>query len=992
LGKKAVFLKRIKMKALVISAKMKKFFLYFSGAVAIYSLLGFWVLPAVLSNQIPKIAEQNLGGRVTQVGDIKFNPFSMEFSIHGLIIKDLDDNTFVSFDRLYLNISLLKSIFDLSLSMDQISLEQPYVSVKRNKKGDFNFTDLLSEDTPEQEPSNGTIFPVSISKIAILKGKLSWEDSFYSKHQKEDIFPLNLTINDFSTKLDENSDLGFSLSLASGGLLEWHGQLGLNPLLSSGHIKLEKINFHKVWELFLRDNVDFEIQKGTERIGIDYQLSDSENGLQFVINNAEVDILDVKLSEKGQPETLMNIPDFKVSGIAFNLLNKTVAINKISANNAHFKAWLNADGSINYQSLFASDSEETQATQAKKAEVAKGDQPWGVTVKQLALNNFSLNFIDNSLPDPPTIDITSLNLNVTDINIKPGTSLPFKLSLAINQTGSLNLEGNTSLDPFSGNINVKAKDIAIKNFQPYINSALKLDVISGQVNIDTAVRLLQEQDKPLAVSLKGKSNISNLVTRDQVTNKDFLKWKQLSLENMDINLAENSYTIDKIKLEKLYTKILIRKDKTINIDDIVVKSNTTKDNTAVEKKQSETKQQPAKFKIKRIEFINGETDFSDLSLILPFSAHINRLKGSVTGISSEKNATIKVALNGRVANLAPVMIKGNINPDRGNSELTLDFKSMPLPLVTPYMAEFAGRKIEKGNMSLELKYKILNNKLTSSNKLLIEQLVLGDKVDNPEAVSLPLDLAIALLEDSSGKIALDVPITGSLDDPEFSVSAIVFDAFVNVITKIVTSPFNAIASLIGSDEDISQVIFLPGNPSLSEAEQNKLNSLATALIERPNLNLEIKGTAFSKQDWPLLQAEALDKQLLQIKADQLNHGNDKKTLAEHISLTEKEYQKLLADLFIQKHPELAERSLFGTPKLLDPKTGDFYIVAKEKLSAEIPPDPQRLKELAKNRAQSIANHLVEKGIAIEKIFILDVTLDPKESGEAIASIMTLTVN
>lgn len=377
---------------------------------------------------------------------------------------------------------------------------------------------------------------------------------------------------------------------------------------------------------------------------------------------------------------------------------------------------------------------------------------------------------------------------------------------------------------------------------------------------------------------------------------------------------------------------------------------------------------------------------------MPFSAHISQLSGSVKGISSDKNAVTKIILDGRVANLAPVKIRGKINPDRGDSELSLDFKSMPLPLVTPYMAEFAGRKIEKGNMSLGLTYKIKNNKLTSSNKLLIEHLVLGDEVENPKAVSLPLDLAIALLEDSDGKIALDVPVTGSLDDPQFSVSGVVVDALVNVITKIIASPFNAIASLIDSDEDVSKISFSAGKTELSEMQQTKINGLSTALLERPLLNLEIKGIAFSEQDWPQLQAEALDKQLLQIKADELNRDSDKQTQPEHIKLTDKEYKNVLADLFIQKHPQLADRSLFGTPRLLDQETGDFYTVAKTKLAAEIPPDPIRLQKLAKERAQVIAKHLVEKGTPVEKIFLLDVDIEPQSTDDALASTLTLMVN
>jgi hypothetical protein len=310
-------------------------------------------------------------------------------------------------------------------------------------------------------------------------------------------------------------------------------------------------------------------------------------------------------------------------------------------------------------------------------------------------------------------------------------------------------------------------------------------------------------------------------------------------------------------------------------------------------------------------------------------------------------------------------------------------------MITPYMADFAGRKIEKGNMTLSLQYKIKDKQLEASNKLLIEHLVLGEEVENPDAVSLPLGLAIALLEDSDGNIVLDVPVTGDLDNPEFSVAALVFDALSNVISKIVASPFNAIASLLGDDVDISKVAFIAGKTDLGSQQKENLDALANALIERPALNLEIKGSAFSNQDWPPLQSEALTLQLTQLKIDELSKNSKKKILLEHTKLSDEEYKEQLATLFIAKFPSLAERSIFGNPKLIDSDTDDFYAVAKDKLSKLIPPNPQRLHKLAKARAGEIAKYLLTKNIEIKRIFLLDVDTTTKEAPE---NLITATLN
>jgi outer membrane protein OmpA-like peptidoglycan-associated protein len=318
---------------------------------------------------------------------------------------------------------------------------------------------------------------------------------------------------------------------------------------------------------------------------------------------------------------------------------------------------------------------------------------------------------------------------------------------------------------------------------------------------------------------------------------------------------------------------------------------------------------------------------------------------------------------------------------------------MPMPLVTPYMVQFAGYKIEKGKLTMVLKYQVEKGQLKAANNILIDQLELGEKVDNPDAVSLPLGLAIALLKDSDGKIKLDVPLTGSLEDPQFSIGGIIFDALVNVLTKIVTSPFNAIASLAGSDEDLSTVSFAPGTDVLDAKEMGKLDGVAKALKEKPVLNIEVKGAAFEEQDWPVLREEALLDQLKATKAAELSKEENKKVRIEHVNLSEDDYNDLLADAFIKQFPTLGEKSVFGTPKLINSDTGDFYKVAKQKLSEIIKPDLKRLKDLASERSQAIAKYIVQKGgVPNERVFILDSALDPKRDGKDIVSALSLKTN
>jgi outer membrane protein OmpA-like peptidoglycan-associated protein len=306
------------------------------------------------------------------------------------------------------------------------------------------------------------------------------------------------------------------------------------------------------------------------------------------------------------------------------------------------------------------------------------------------------------------------------------------------------------------------------------------------------------------------------------------------------------------------------------------------------------------------------------------------------------------------------------------------------------MVQFAGYKVEKGIMTLGLNYKVLNNELTASNNILIDRFELGEKVENPNAVSLPLELAVALLKDSSGKIKMDVPITGSLNDPQFSLGSIVADALINVISKVITSPFRALGSLADTEKDLSVINFTAGSSLLTKPQQEKLDNLAKALIERPILNLDIKGAAFQEQDWPVIREDALTDQLKKRRALEINKNTDKKVRDEYVELSDDDYKRLLAEMFIEKFPLLAETSIFGKPQLINSSEGDFYEIAKQKLFTIIKPQPQRLKRLASARAQAIANYIVQQaGVPRERVFILDSVIDPDRKNNEIVTALSL---
>lgn len=1163
------------------------------GLLIISAVIGFYSLPTLLKSKLPAIIEQHTG-RQSSLSGIEINLSPLFVTIHDFEMKEANGQRFVALDTLYVGFNARQSIKQSALIIDEVLLNKPFVRIARQKNGAFNFQNLFGQGAAGE--SGSPALPITIAKLSLSGGKLVWEDAHFNKPVKEDIDPINIDIKNFSVQADKTFDLGLSLTLSSGGYLEWKGTVGINPLASEGRIKLDKVDLQKIMVVVLPDvsgfdlngnglvNTDYKLRYANKNLSItadkakidihgfqyavkgrnarqakiaefshetdfkcsyndkgltlganksrislhdfqytenerriklpgltfetdinadrsqkgwlltvnkskidgrDFQYSQkgqvlkigqlihdtdfkadfTENAWQLAATKAKVDSRivqlagvgsdkllvkipavaletaykidyadkkltvtgaggkidshDFQLSEQGKDKTLVKIPLVSVHGIDFNLDKYELKIDSVAAKSLDLQAWLNADGTLNYQSLMPQGTARSASANAVKpspetekagdsksalppteaVNIAEKKTPWNIQVDSLALADSGIIFEDRSLKKPHTFTINPINFKLSNYSNQSGATLPFEFSAGVNKSGMIKLTGNTVIEPFSAAITADVHNIELESFQPYFDKFVRLDVIDGQLNIDGNLSISkssvakQSADQP-DVKFNGNAGIDNLLTRDQKVHKDLVKWDNLNLKNIVVELPANRFTASALVIDKPYARVTIRKDKTVNFSDIVI-NEKSKPEAASLKTVNIRQIEPTKpyFKLDKLQIRDGSSDFSDLSLILPFAAQIESLDGGAAVISSEKKSKTTVHLEGSAYDLSPVNVKGDINPHLGEYNVQINFNGLPMPLVSPYMVQFAGYKVEKGKMTLGLNYNVANRRLTASNNILIDQFELGEKVENPNAVSLPLELAVALLKDSNGKIKIDVPVTGSLDDPQFSIGAIVTDALVNALTKIVSAPFHALGSLLDDDEDLSTITFSAGTSVLAKHQQEKLDSLSKALHERPALSLAIKGAVYQEQDWPAIREDALYDQLKIRKAAEINQKSEKKIRAQYVELTEDEYKRLLAEMFIEKFPLLAEKSFLGTPQLTNPKAGDFHAIAKQKLFEIIKPEEERLKELASARARAIAKYVVQKGnVQTERVFILDTVIDPKRDNKDIASTLSLKAN
>ena len=1023
-----------------------------AGLVGGYFATSFYLFPAWLQRELPIFIAKETGLK-SSLGAVNFNPLTLQ-----LQLKQFELQKILRFDELDIQLNWRESLTTKSLIIEKITLHKPFFELEKQKNGALNIDALLPKSDASKTEKSGDLFPLTMKNFTLSDGQISFQNGAQSEKitplnftltnfstQNASPAKFDLTANwqqggdvnltgdfQFST-LKSNGKITFQsvnlahlLSLmpenkfkvAGKGELSANYRIALNektPLIqiengamalndlsyknkAAQQITLQKIacenlNYDHTRQNLTMKSLALNALRVTEKqTQLDFPTI-TLNELSFnlptqQLQTAVILLRDTELFDTTQNTLLFKLPELELKNLTLNLQKKTVAIGAIQAKNADFRAWLNPNGELNYQTLLPEDEAQSHA------ETAQSEAFWGVKIDSVELTDFGAVLEDKTLPKPLSISIKPLSLKLTELSNAVGAKLPFELNTGINNSGSLHLKGNAEISPFAAQSDIAVNALNLEKFQSYVDKFAHFDLIKGVFSLDGKLDVAQGDQGELAVKFKGNSGIARLVIRDQIQNKDLVKWDNLTLKNIDADVLAQRYSATSLWLDKPYARVVIAKDKTLNFADIWIQEKSP----AASVQKGGNKKIPVCeggicFKLDNVQISNGSSSFADLSMILPFSAEIKGLEGGASGISSNHESTINVTLKGNAYDLAPVDIKGKIQPYIGDYRAALSFKGMPMPLVSAYMAEFSGYKVEKGKMSLGMNYDVTKGELTATNNLLIEQFELGEQIDNPHAVNAPFDLAIALLKDVNGIINLDVPITGSLNNPQFSLSGIIGDALLNVMTKVITSPFHALANLLGTDDDLSVVQFAAGQSELSDWQQQKLAGLAKVLRERDVLKLEIKGTAFQSQDWAILREEALIDRLKTLKSEALNRENKQKTRPEYVEIDDADAQKLLAQEFKAKFPQLVKKSFWGGFELVKPEMGEFYSVAKQTLSAALPVEQKRLTKLAAARARAIAKYVVQQGgVPNERVFILDTAIDPPRENDEINALLSLKVD
>ena len=485
--------------------------------------------------------------------------------------------------------------------------------------------------------------------------------------------------------------------------------------------------------------------------------------------------------------------------------------------------------------------------------------------------------------------------------------------------------------------------------------------------------------EPLALSVTGSAHVDQLHTLDTLRERDFVRWKQVRVGGLDYRHGE-SLAIEHVELDQPYARFVINENLTTNVSELIVPQ------PAAPNESKADAGKPLAIRIGGVAINDGSANFADFSLTPSFATAVQQMNGRIGVLDNQKPQAASVDIQGKVDRYAPMSIKGKLTPfDPLNSlDIATSFKNVELTTITPYSGKFAGYRIRKGRLNLDLHYRIEKGQLNAENKVLVENLQLGERVDSPDAVDLPIRLAVALLKDTQGRIAIELPVQGDLNNPQFSVMPIVWQTLRNLVLRAAQAPFKFIAGLVGgSNVDLSTVPFVAGSAELQGDARQALDTLAKALEERPNLRLEVEGQAAQSADGPLLAEQRLQREfretwykVLQRRGDRVPASPDELTVAEdeQAALLEGIYRTRLKQ---QPPAEWAELDKEQRQQNMRKAVLDSW--AQSKLL---------LRQLAQQRAATIKDYLVEQGgLYDERVYLIDANLgEPEADGRVLTTL------
>lgn len=998
----------------------------------VYIVVGFFLVPPIIKWQLQKQLPAYTHRQAT-VQQVKVNPFALSLTVRGLALTETNGTPFVGLEELYVNFQL-SSLFRWAFTFSEIKVTGPTANVVCFTNGQFNFSDLLTSSTPSTNAF--TLPPALIQHLVITNAHLSFTDNTTPRPFHTVYGPTHIELKNFSTRPNEHGPYSIVVQTDEGEAFSWSGTVSLNPPQSRGEFKLLNIPPGK-YGPYLAHFTTMRVARGTLDVSAAYAVRLAGFPPELVVTNLDVHLREFQLQAPEAGETLLALDDFRVEGLSADLTNATVRVPLVKLTGGSALARREADGHFEVEDYVQVPTSAFVVIRQLAADLQKAIQAeFHASLDELSVRDFSVTAEDRSLPSVATVGVEHINVLVKGVSNQSNAPVSVRVDADWRAGGHVQLGATGTLLPLAAQASITVSNLALAPLQPYVEAQANLTVQAGAVNVIGKVQFDPVNTNTPLLRFTGDVGVAGFLSSDTIAYQEFVRWEDLGVRGIEFDLEPTRAAIDEVKFSGLHANLAVSSNGQPSVLALIKERPVAKAAAAAAQVVAPS---PELFPIKlgALVFERGSLGAMDESLPTRFNTRVEEFNGSVRGITFPGLTRATVDISGKVTALAPFTVAGTVTPDLTNpyADLTITFTNTDLTPFTPYSEKFAGYVLNKGKLGFQVHYLVENRQVKGDNAVTVDQLTFGGRKESPHAINLPVKLGVALLKDRNGRIALDVPVSGSLDDPKFGIGSVVWQAIVNVLVKAATSPFSLLGALVGGGEELQYVEFDPGQAVLRDDQTNKLVKLTKALDERPVLNLEIGATYNAQSDLDDLGRQKVREKMKTLRVREIvERGRPAPPLAE-VVLEEAEYERLLRKAYREAFnttPETALRealsgatntaratgsatatsatdpagqgkgatSLMQKTKSLSelhqparptaagassrPKTERELIrdELERRLMTTIPLTDAELIALMQRRIEAVQKFLAESGVAAERLFPVAPKVDASAQGES----------
>lgn len=781
----------------------------------------------------------NTGELVTTVAALKVNPFDFDLRERRLHAGNIRLDGYTKLIRIETNGTL-----NLHLLIEPPDPSNPPKTA-----------------TPASSVSAGSPaapFTISVDDFRLSDGAFTFADLSRHSPFQTVLKPVTLAVTRFSNRVGTEAGYEFKAITEAGETLAARGTFGVSPIHANGTVTLDGLELRK-YHPYFENQFRGEVLSGKVDAEASYALSLTSNPPSIEISKGRAGLSGLAIKGPDtDSEPVLTVPMFGIEGIAANLAQRRAQVDRVASSNVVIRARRETNGTINLSALVPPTTNSASAAPPS----ARLGEPWRAQVNELALAGWTLHFDDQSLPRPATQVIADLSVRLRGLSTETNAPVQIAVTARMNASGHVGIEGTCTLQPLTGDLAVNVGQFDLPALQPYLDQLLRLSLMGGRLEEQGRLHFEAAPGK-MRLKYRGGLAIEDFATRDRTFQHDLVGWDRFEIAGIEFDTEPTRLEVGEVRWRGLNATVMVAPDQRVNLLTIAPERSPDAGSPGAPGTRTPSAAMPVH--LQRFLLEDAGLRFTDESIEPHVDMKLTGLRGSVKDLEFQPDHRATIELSGSIEASGRFQVTGTANPLAPDLALDLGIAltNTDLTPLSPYFEKFGGHPLNKGKLALALQYQIERRQLKAANRFLIDRLTLGPRNDSTNATSLPVKLAVALLKDRNGLIDLDVPVSGSVDDPEFRLAPAITKVIINLVIKAATSPFSLLGALVGGGgEELSYIDFAAGSAEIPATEMPKLDKLIKALTERPALGLEIAGGFDTNDDRVAVARVKLDRELM----------------------------------------------------------------------------------------------------------------------------------